>query len=84
MGLLKWDDSPHFKKPRLAIDADVDFIEPELPTLLFPHTAKQIAEAIQDDPRYNAINPSNQAAIIDFALAHAKKSGMLREENEDM
>lgn len=88
MGLMRWDDSPHWKakdQPATAVEepeepAEPEFIEPELPVLVTPHTKKEITEAILDDSRYNATNPSNQQHIIDIAIAKARASGMLIEE----
>lgn len=89
MGLKKWSDSPHWtKKPDIPVFEDPiietvpEVIQPELPVLMFPHTAKEIREAILDDPRYNAINPSNQEHIIDMAIASARSNGMLIETGE--
>lgn len=82
MALMKWDESPHWNKPKVltppdTYEEDEPLVEPELPALTNPHTVKEITEAILDDPRYNAMNPSNQQHIINMALAQAEKSGML-------
>jgi hypothetical protein len=87
MPFLKWDESPHWSKPRLVLVQDEP--EPifsendiELPPALTLRTVKEITEAIQDDPRYNAMNPSNQQHIIDMAIESARNSGTLIEETQ--
>lgn len=85
MGNLKWYDSPHWnRKDRepVIVEEPVATAEPEFPPLMSPRTTREIEDAIRDDPRYNAINPSNQAHIISLAITNARESGMLIEEQE--
>jgi hypothetical protein len=82
MPYLKWDESPHWTKPKLVLVPDEPAKEPELLALHSPRTAKEITEAILDDPRYNATNPTNQAHIVDMAIASARNNGMLIEDRE--
>jgi hypothetical protein len=80
MGLMKWDESPHWRQQHESTTATLEeelFVEAELPTLTTPRTMKEITEAIMDDPRYNSINPSNQQHIITRAVSLARESGML-------
>lgn len=84
MGLMKWNESPHWNRKPVSLtvveeETEPEIIEPELPVLTTPHTVKEITEAILDDPRYNATNPANQQHIIDMAIANAKSNGMLIE-----
>jgi hypothetical protein len=86
MPFLKWDESPHWSKPRLVlVDEHEQIIEEpaiELPPALTNRTRHEIIDAIRDDPRYNATNPSNQQHIIDMAIESARISGTLIEEPE--
>jgi hypothetical protein len=84
---LKWYDSPHWTKkietphPEPAIVEELTTTM-ELPPLTSPRTRHEIIDAIRDDPRYNAINPSNQQHIIDMAIVEARNNGTLIEETE--
>jgi hypothetical protein len=84
MPFLRWDESPHWKKPVLVLAEDEPEFEPaiELPPALTNRTRHEIIDAIRDDPRYNAINPSNQQHIIDIAIAEAINNGTLIEETQ--
>ena len=82
MGNLKWYDSPHWnKKNREPVIIEEPPIS-EFPAVMTQLTARQIEDAIKDDPRYNGANPSNQQHIINMAVAHARNSGMLIEDKE--
>jgi hypothetical protein len=86
MPFLKWDESPHWSKPRLVLVDDRQQIikEPalELPAALTARSRREIIDAIRDDPRYNATNPSNQQHIIDMAIESARLNGTLIEETQ--
>jgi len=84
MPFLKWDESPHWKaRQPVIVEEPPAIIKAELPPPLTRRTIKEITESIQDDPRYNAINPSQQAHIIDMAIAEARNNGMLMEDREN-
>jgi hypothetical protein len=85
MPFLRWDESPHWSKPRLVLVEDqLPEEEPiiELPPALTNRTRHEIIDAIRDDPRYNATNPSNQQHIIDMAIESARINGTLIEETQ--